>query len=64
MIDAAEWVGPVQDRRLGLHKAAKYYYSTGWHEPSTTTELLMSKKAFEGSCHSVAVRFSRRLSAA
>ncbi len=47
VIDAAEWVGPVQDRRLGLHKAAKYYYSTGWHEPSTTTELLMSKKAFE-----------------
>ena len=47
VIDAAEWVGPVQDKRLGLHKAAKYYYSTGWHEPSTTTELLMSKKAFD-----------------
>jgi len=47
VIDAAEWVGPVQDRRLGLHKAAKNYYTTGWHEPSTTTELLMSKKAFD-----------------
>ena len=47
VIDAAEWVGPVQDRRLGLHKAAKYYYNTGWHEPSTTTELLISKKAFD-----------------
>ena len=47
VIDAAEWVGPVQDKRLGLHKAAKFYYTTGWHEPSTTTELLMSKKAFE-----------------
>lgn len=47
VIDAAEWVGPLQDRRLGLHKAAKYYHSTGWHEPSTTTELLMSKKAFD-----------------
>ena len=46
VIDAAEWVGPVQDRRLGLHKAAKYYYNTGWHEPSTTTELLINKKAF------------------
>ncbi len=33
VIDAAEWVGPVQDRRLGLHKAAKNYYNTGWHEP-------------------------------
>jgi TRAP-type mannitol/chloroaromatic compound transport system substrate-binding protein len=47
VIDAAEWVGPVQDRRLGLHKAAKNYYSTGWHEPSTTTELLISKKAYD-----------------
>ena len=46
VIDAAEWVGPVQDRRLGLHKAAKNYYNTGWHEPSTTTELMISKKAF------------------
>lgn len=47
VIDAAEWVGPVQDRRLGLQKAAKYYYTPGWHEPSTTTELLISKKAFD-----------------
>jgi TRAP-type mannitol/chloroaromatic compound transport system substrate-binding protein len=47
VIDAAEWVGPLQDRRLGLHKAAKYYYNTGWHEPSTTTELLINKKAFD-----------------
>ncbi|MEE3051390.1 MAG: TRAP transporter substrate-binding protein [Pseudomonadota bacterium] len=47
VIDAAEWVGPLQDRRLGLHKAAKNYYNTGWHEPSTTTELLISKKAFK-----------------
>ncbi|MCP4702405.1 MAG: ABC transporter substrate-binding protein [Gammaproteobacteria bacterium] len=46
VIDAAEWVGPLQDRRLGLHEAAKYYYSTGWHEPSTTTELLINKTAY------------------
>lgn len=47
VIDAAEWVGPVQDRRLGLHKAAKNYYNTGWHEPSTTTELMINKKAYD-----------------
>ena len=29
VIDAAEFVGPFQDRRLGLHKAAKFYYTTG-----------------------------------
>lgn len=47
VIDAAEFVGPYQDRRLGLHKAAKYYYTTGWHEPTNVTELLINKKAWE-----------------
>ena len=48
VIDAAEFVGPYQDRRMGLHKAAKYYYTTGWHEPSNTSELLINLKAWEG----------------
>lgn len=48
VIDAAEFVGPFQDRRLGLQKAAKYYYTTGWHESATVSELLVNKAAFEG----------------
>jgi len=48
VIDAAEWVGPYQDRRLGLHKAAKNYYTPGWHEPSTTSDLIINKKAWDG----------------
>lgn len=47
VIDAAEFVGPYQDRKLGLQKAAKHYYTTGWHEPSNVTELLINKKAWE-----------------
>ena len=47
VIDAAEFVGPYQDRRLGLQKAAKYYYTTGWHEPNNVTELLINKTAWE-----------------
>ena len=47
MIDAAEFVGPYQDRRLGLQKAAKFYYTTGWHEPATTGELAISLPAWE-----------------
>ncbi len=47
VIDAAEFVGPYQDRRLGLHKAAKYYYTTGWHETSTVTELIVNKRAWD-----------------
>jgi TRAP-type mannitol/chloroaromatic compound transport system substrate-binding protein len=46
-IDAAEFVGPYQDRRMGLHRAARYYYTTGWHEPATTSELLINKAAWE-----------------
>ncbi len=46
VLDAAEFVGPYQDRRLGLHQAAKYYYTTGWHEPSNATELLINADAW------------------
>lgn len=48
VIDAAEFVGPFQDRKLGLMNAAKYYYMTGWHEPSNVSELLMNKAMWEG----------------
>ena len=47
VIDAAEWVGPHDDMKLGLHKAARYYYYPGWHEPGTTTEFSFNKKAYE-----------------
>lgn len=38
-IDAAEWVGPYDDEKLGLHKIAEYYYYPGWWEPGPTLEL-------------------------
>ncbi len=47
VIDAAEFVGPFQDRKLGLHKAAKYLYTTGWHESATVSELLINKAAWD-----------------
>ena len=31
-IDAAEWVGPHDDEKLGFVKVAKYYYYPGWWE--------------------------------
>lgn len=46
-IDATEWVGPYNDLAFGLHKAAKYYYYPGWHEPGTTMELIVNKEALE-----------------
>src|SRR2546428_1918447 len=47
VIDAAEWVGPHDDMKLGLHNTARYYYYPGWHEPGTTTEFGFNKKAYE-----------------
>lgn len=32
---------------MGLHKAAKNYYTTGWHEPTNVTELIINKKAWD-----------------
>ena len=46
-IDATEWVGPYNDLAFGLHKAARYYYYPGWHEPGTTLEAIINKKALE-----------------
>lgn len=45
-IDATEWVGPYNDMAFGLHKAAKYYYYPGWHEPGSTLECFINKQAF------------------
>lgn len=47
VIDAAEWIGPYHDYKLGLHKAAKFYYYPGWHEPGTAFELIVNKKAYD-----------------
>jgi len=46
VIDAAEFVGPYLDRQLGLQKVAKYYYTTGWHETATASELTVNKAAW------------------
>jgi len=46
-IDATEWVSPYNDLAFGFHKAAKYYYYPGWHEPGTTLECFVNKNVFE-----------------
>lgn len=46
VIDATEWVGPYHDYKLGLHKAAKYYYTPGWHEAGTQLEFIANKDAW------------------
>ncbi len=46
-IDAAEWVGPYDDEKLGLHKAAQYYYYPGWWEPGPTLEAQVNQSAWD-----------------
>ncbi|MDJ0533622.1 MAG: TRAP transporter substrate-binding protein [Xenococcaceae cyanobacterium MO_207.B15] len=46
-IDAAEWVGPYDDEKLGLNKAASYYYYPGWWEPGSTFELQINKSQWD-----------------
>ena len=47
IIDATEWVGPFHDIRLGLNRAAKYYYYPGWHEPGTVFELIINQDRWQ-----------------
>ena len=46
VVDAAEWVGPYNDIALGLHKAARYYYYPGLHEPGPNIECIINKTAW------------------
>ncbi|MBR9814959.1 ABC transporter substrate-binding protein, partial [bacterium] len=45
-IYATEWVGPYNDLAFGLHRAAKYCYYPGWHEPGTILEAVVNADAF------------------
>ncbi len=66
-IDAAEWIGPYDDEKLGLHKVAPYYYSPGWWEGSASITSMVNaeawaklpdtfKAAFEVACNEQVVR--------
>jgi len=46
-IDASEWVGPWDDMHLGLHKASKFYYYPGFHEPGTVLATAINKARWD-----------------
>ena len=45
-IDAAEWIGPHDDEKLGFAKVAKYYYTPGWWEGSAQITALVNLEAW------------------
>src|SRR5271167_4737082 len=46
-IDAAEWVGPYDDEKLGMQKVAKFYYYPGWWEGATAQHFLINLGQWE-----------------
>src|SRR5438067_5248751 len=42
-IDAAEWVGPYDDEKLGFNKVAPYYYYPGWWEGGTANHFMINQ---------------------
>jgi len=46
VIDCAEWVGGVEDLRLGLPQVWKYHYTPGMHESNSMLELLINSEVW------------------
>ncbi len=47
-LDAVEFVGPVDDEKLGFNKVAKYYYYPGWWEGCAQVSLYVNDEAYNG----------------
>lgn len=46
-IDAAEWVGPYDDEKLGFHKVAKFYYYPGWWDGGPQLDVFVNQKQWD-----------------
>jgi len=46
-VDAAEFVGPYDDQKLGLNKVAPFYYYPGWWEGGAQIDAFVNKTAYD-----------------
>mgnify|MGYP002621826119 CR=1 FL=1 len=46
-LDAAEFVGPYDDEKLGFVRVARYYYAPGFWEASARGHLVVNQRAWE-----------------
>jgi TRAP-type mannitol/chloroaromatic compound transport system substrate-binding protein len=46
VIDCAEWVGGVEDLRLGLPQVWKFHYTPGMHESASIGELIINSEVW------------------
>jgi TRAP-type mannitol/chloroaromatic compound transport system substrate-binding protein len=47
VIDAAEWVGPYDDEKLGFNRVARFYYAPGFWEPCARGHFLINQRAWD-----------------
>jgi len=47
VIEGAEWINCLEDKKLGLNNVAKYYYTPGMHEPVTGGQLMINRSIWE-----------------
>jgi TRAP-type mannitol/chloroaromatic compound transport system substrate-binding protein len=46
-LDAAEWIGPYDDQKLGFNKVAPFYHYPAWWEGGPQLEFFINTKAFQ-----------------
>lgn len=46
-IDAAEWIGPYDDEKLGFNKVAQFYYTPAWWEAGLQVSFYVGIKEWE-----------------
>jgi TRAP-type mannitol/chloroaromatic compound transport system substrate-binding protein len=47
VIDCAEWVGGIEDLRLGLPQVWKYHYTPGMHESNSMLEVIINSEVWK-----------------
>jgi TRAP-type mannitol/chloroaromatic compound transport system substrate-binding protein len=48
LVDGAEWIGPYDDERLGLGRAAPFYYYPGWWSGGSSMQFFIDRAKWEG----------------
>jgi TRAP-type mannitol/chloroaromatic compound transport system substrate-binding protein len=46
-LDAAEWIGPYDDQKLGFNKVAPFYHYPAWWEGGPQLEFFINHKAYD-----------------
>ncbi len=60
-IDAAEWVGPYDDEKLGFNKVAKFYYYPGWWEGGPALHYFCGSQGLRSAVAGIQGSIARRL---